>query len=300
MNELLLKEQLQSTIMQSMEHLSQETVYGTLKIYKNYFGADDFFNQCALTISQQGPLVSLICLNCSDNYIDEILSRQLYSNLEVVRVESDDSFMDIFQYIVTTQSKYLCFCEPNHRYDSARIFDMVSFFEQLSSIDMLIVPRSFIDASGTVIAAGELPYSEAGADFTMNGMLLLQNSINTNRNMYGNLSTLMVNTQYAKSISYDFPENDIPVNAMNTLSFLFQLLAGGKISYPYIYPHLVSTILQPYEDNTLLQKTYEEFVTSFAAKMLLYFLPCKKKALHRIYYQKKSHFFIPIGENIII
>lgn len=264
MNELLLKEQLQTVILQSMEYLSPQIVYNGLKTYKESFGADDFFNQCASTISQKGPLVSLICLNCSDDYVDEFLSRQLYSCLEIIRIPSNASFRDIIEYISKAESKYICFCEPNHYYDSAKIFDMVSFFEQLPSVDSLIAPRNFIDSSGTVIANGSLPASGSTEDCMIDGALLLQNSINANKNMYGNLSTLMVTTQHAKKITYDITSNSI--DTFSSLSFLYHLLMNGKVYLMYVPPQIISTILQPYKDDEVLRKEYEEFVISFSSK----------------------------------
>ena len=260
----LLKENLQTVITQSMDRLPLPTVYNGLKTYKTNFEADDFYNHCALTVSQRGPLVSLICLNCPDDYVDEFLSRQLYSSLEIVRTSPDDSFSDIIQYIAKTESKYICFCEPNHSYDSAKIFDMVSFFEQLPSIDALIAPRNFIDSSGTVIASGDLPASGSAEDCTIDGALLLQNSIDANKNMYGNLSTLMVTTQHAKKTTYDMTGHSI--DTFSSLSFLFHLLVGGQVYRMYVPPQIVSTILQPNKDDEALRKKYEEFLISFSSK----------------------------------
>ena len=91
MDQSLLKKNLQSAIIQSIS-LVPQTTYNGLNIYRDHFGVDDFFHEAALSFSQQGPLVSLICLNCADSEIDEFLSRQLYANLEVVRTTPDNSF----------------------------------------------------------------------------------------------------------------------------------------------------------------------------------------------------------------
>lgn len=263
MNSSALKEKMQFSITQSIEYLSLKTVYNGLSTYKYTFGDDVFFKNTVRSVSQEGPLVSLICLNCSDDYIDEFLSRQLYSNIEIVRTTSDDSFMDIIEYIASANSKYLCFCEPNHIYDSSRIFDMVSAFEQLSSVDIMISPRNFVDERGAVIAFDGLPMSGSEQDCAIDGKLLLQDSIQQNINLYGNLSTLIAVMQYVKKIAFDF--YDTSINAIGSLSFLFHLLLNGKVHRMYVPTNIVSTILQPYEDNTSIQKEYEDFISSFSS-----------------------------------
>ena len=117
-------------------------------------------------------------LNCSNNDIDEFLSRQLYANLEIVSTTYEDSFVDITNYISSTQSKYICFYEPNHYYESSKIFDMVYTLERHQSVDILITARKFIDSEGTVIAPSEPLYCELENNNVINGTLLLQYSIN--------------------------------------------------------------------------------------------------------------------------
>ena len=247
-----LKEELQSVILQSIT-LAPQTTYNNLNIYKKNFGVDEFFHRASLAFSQQGPLVSLICINCPDSDIDAFLSSQFYSNLEVVRTAPNDSFADIIRYISTAKSKYLCFYEPNQRCCPAKIFDMVYFLEQLSSIDLVIAARSFIDPSGSIIASSELPYSEEQPDTIIDGTLLLQYSINEHKNIFGNLSTLMATTLHAQkafggafSDSFSDSFSDITpskINVIRSLSFLFHLLIDAKIRI--MDTALVSTLLQP-------------------------------------------------------
>ncbi len=270
MDTSLLKKEMQSSIAQSAVYLPPQIVFNGLNTYKLIFGADDFFQEYALTFSQKGPLVSLVCFNCADDEIDEFLSRQFYSNLEVVRATSNDSLLDIMQYIASTESKYLCFCEPNYLYDSSKIFEMVSAFEQLSSVDVIISPRNFIDPQGNVIAFDGLPASDSEKDCLFDGKLLLQDSINNNINMYGSLSTLMAATQYTKKIFCNFPSKlvspDTSINAASLLFLLFHLLVNGKGCRMYVPTNIVSAILQPFQDDTPIRKAYEDFMVSFAAQ----------------------------------
>lgn len=265
-----LKKEMQSSIAQSAVYLPPQMVFNGLNTYRLIFGCDDFFQEYALAFSRKGPLISLICLNCADDYVDEFLSRQLYSNLEVVRTAPDDSFSDIIQYIASSDSKYLCFCEPNYLYDSSRVFDMVSSFEQLSSVDLIISPRNFMDPLGNVIAFDGLPASNSEADCSFNGRLLLQDSINQNVNMYGSLSTLMAATQYAKKVFCASEKNhaifNTSINAVNSLAFLFHLLLNGRGRRMYVPTSIASAVLQPFQDETSIQKAYEDFAVSFASQ----------------------------------
>ncbi len=276
MDYLSLKDELQSVILQSIT-LAPQTTYHNLDVYKKHFGIDDFFNQAALAFSQQGPLVSLICISCPDSDIDDFLSHQLYSNLEVVRTTPDDSFADIINYISSTKSKYLCFYEPNQRFHPAKIFDMVYSLEQMPSIDILIASRDFIDSSDMVIAFSELPYSEEQKDTIIDGTLLLQYSINEHKNLFGNLSTLIVTSLHAQKISPDIFKEIVPdmpspqINAINSLAFLFHLLIGAKIRT--MSSTLISTILQPYTDEIYPLEDYKKLVVSFAKKYSLTISP---------------------------
>lgn len=295
MDDALLKTQLQSTLKQSIAlALPSYTIYSVLKTYRATFGLDSFFYSTALGLSQSGPLVSLICLNCPDSNIDEFLSRQLYANLEIVRVTSEDSFTDVIDYIMSSKSKYFCFYEPNHYYDSCKIFDMVYSLEQLPSIDILLTLRKFVDLTDTIIDFSEALYSGDETITTINGTLLLQYCINENQNLFGNLSTLMVTAQHAQKISFDMP--DVQFNTINSLSFLFQFLINAKIHM--LNQPLVATLLQPYMNDEPLQKAYKEFVTAFSAKHSFVISPEWKKEYDRILHPlpEITFFYTDMGE----
>ncbi len=294
MSNLILKEKMRQIITQGMS-IAPQTVYQSLNVYQENFGADDFFNNAAIAFSQQGPLVSLICLNCSNNDIDEFLSRQLYANLEIVSTTYEDSFVDITNYISSTQSKYICFYEPNHYYESSKIFDMVYTLERHQSVDILITARKFIDSEGTVIAPSEPLYCELENNNVINGTLLLQYSINENKNLFGNLSTLLVTTEHAQKVSVDILDSQI--NTINSLSFLFHLLIEGRIHY--MDNPLVFTLLQPYnEDDLLIQKSYEELAVSFAEKHSMVISPdWKRKTLNILQpFSEITFFYTDMGE----
>lgn len=254
------KKEMQHIISQCIENHTMEDAYKCLEIYKNTFGSDSFTENCELIITTSTlPLVSLICLSCPDEYIDEYLSRQVYSNIEVVRTTQEDSFRDIIDYISATESKYICFLEPNHYNDSYKIFKMVKELEKLQSVNICITPRNYIDSSGTIIAHSNLMRFNLNNSASLNAGALLQYSVNNNVNLYENLSALMVSTEYARGIHWSIPNHSL--YAMNLILFLYQLLLSEE-EVCIINSSLTSTIVKPYQSDAPLQSAYKEFITS--------------------------------------
>ncbi len=257
MNKLTAKEKLQLILKQNIEEQKFSNAYENLKIYIKTFGFDNFSNNYKVIIHQYiNPLVSLICLNCSDKSIDHFLSYQHYSNLEIVRTSKEDSYKDIIEYIIGARSKYICFFEENHSYSSDKITDMVWYLESHSDIDIAICYRNFIDSQNTVIASPEqiidpLPQT------TYNGKVFLEYCIQEGKNLYGNLSTIMLTHKSVQQIKWNlFP---CKTDAITRLSFLYQFLLNGTIGF--IDTTLVSTILQNYQDNSFIQKEYHTYTT---------------------------------------
>ena len=256
------KEEMQLLIQQSADLENIQAVSEALKIYKKTFGSDDFVKKYESLIYTNGPLVSLICLNCPDNMIDEFLSRQTYVNLEVVRTSSEDSYKDIIEYISGTNSKYICFLESNQTYTSNKIADMICHLEKLPDMQAAICPRNFINSEGTLIAHPDYAYADALNNTVFSGKTFLEYSINENKNLYGTLSTLLVSTDYAKQLPWQIPTNSL--EEINRISMLYQFLLHGNIAY--MSTPLVSTILTEYTDNQELEAAYEAYISTLAQK----------------------------------
>lgn len=260
------KEEMQLLIQQSADSQNIQAVSEALKIYKKTFGTDDFTKKYENLILTNGPLVSLICLNCPDDMIDNFLSEQTYSNLEIVRTSPEDSYKDIIEYISATTSKYICFLESNHTYTSTKIADMVWHLEQLPDIQTAICPRNFIDSDGTLIAHPDFSYADALNNTAFSGKTFLEYSINENKNLYGTLSTLLISTEYARQIPWQIPA--FSLEAMNRICLLYQFLLYGNIAY--MSSPLVSTILTDNTDNQALEAAYEEYISTLAKKELIH------------------------------
>lgn len=93
-------------------------------------------------------------------------------------------------------------------------------------------------------------------DRVFDGKQLLTYSIANNINLYGNLSTILLSTDYIKTL-LPLHFNDIP-DSMRYVDFLYQLLYPAKIVYTYL--PLVSTTLSLVSDDAALIKDYVQLL----------------------------------------
>ena len=76
-------------------------------------------------------------MNCEDKYINKYLNAQNYYNLEIVKTTKADSFAEIINYMINTDSKYICFLEDNLTNNNDMIPLMVWSFETVKNVDIL-------------------------------------------------------------------------------------------------------------------------------------------------------------------
>lgn len=235
---------------------SYSTACECLHIYEKTFGYDEFYISCQLTIlNENGPLVSLICMSDSEKDISVFLSEQQYKNLNVFYASADNFENDICTYLASAGSKYISFYEPFHKYDPCKLANMVLFADRQANLDALICDRNFIDENGTIIANPDYIYQNTVNGNVFYGRQLIEASISNNINIYGNLSTLLLSTQYAKKLQL------IPYNvpySIRKLAFFYQLLLPAKTGF--INTTLVSTVLQPYKNPGKITAHYENFI----------------------------------------
>lgn len=267
MNHLSPKEEMQFLIQQCFHANALTDTYEALILYKTTFGSDCFFTEYYPQIRPHGPLVSLICLNCTDNFVDEFISHQNYINLEVVRTGKEDSYADIIDYMQNTQSKYICFLEMNHSYDKNKIAEMVWYLETTPGIDLVVTPRTFIDSNGIVIAHPDYAYEDALNNAIFQSRLLLETSFADGVNLYGTLSTFLISTEFARNIPWQTPADSL--DCINRIWLLYQFLLYGKSLY--LHSSFVSSILTEYKDEDHIRSAYIDFITAFTEQHSLPF-----------------------------
>jgi len=255
------KEEMQQIIKQCMEKGTVEDVKDALQIYRNTFGNDNFVYECTTHSEYSAcmPLISLICPDTDEQSLNDFLQLQKYPNLEIVKMTENDSWNDILDYILSTESEYLCFFEKNHFYQPDKIPALLNCFHEFPLSNVAISLRNFIDSAGTIIAHPDVHYKKALLDTVFDGKVFLGYCIHQNINLYGNLSTIMISTNYAQSIDLTIPA--YASEQINRTSLLYQFLVSGRLSFtrePY-----VSTIVQPYTDTADTETVYGNFLKSF-------------------------------------
>lgn len=259
------KEEMQTLIKQCIQKGTSANIREALQIYKKTFGIDDFVNTYDYYAHFDFPLISLICLDNSNETLEFFLQNQYYSNIEIVTLSQYDTYEDIINYIFSTSSEYLCFFEKGHFYDNSKIIELINCFNSYPSINVAISPRNFIDSNKIILGLSTSDYSSILKDTVFDGKTFLEHNINENINLYGNLSTIMVSTKYAQSLSIIVPTYSS--EEINRISLLYQFLLSAKIAFTNT--PLVSTILTPNTDTTTIETDYKGLINTFIDKNIV-------------------------------
>lgn len=250
------QEEMQTLIQTCFESQDYATVYKCLNIYKNSFGCDEFYESCSiLLLNCNGPKVTLISLDVSDAALETYLATETYQNLELIQFSGYDYITDLASILPTCDSEYFCFLEEHQRYDANRIASMLYHLKQSAQLDGIVCARNHIDDDGTIIFHPDYAYEETLGNKILTGQLLLEYSISGNINLYGNLSTLLTSTAYAKTLSFSTEQVTPDICSM---ALLYQLLLPAHIGY--LYTPYVSTIPEAYKDVSATRAHYEAYI----------------------------------------
>ena len=117
-------------------------------------------------------------------------------------ISSENFEQEFSEYISSTTDKYICFYDSSHTYEKNRIPILVSMLENVPSANGIICARNFIDSNGSLIAHPDFVYQDMMDDMVFDGKQLLTYSIANNINLYGNLSTILLSTDYIKTLCH--------------------------------------------------------------------------------------------------
>lgn len=268
----LSKEEMQNSIDKFLNTNLPLEALNFLKSYVSTYGKDTFVSDRREALIPYAPQVSLICLNCTDETVNNFLSEQTYSNLEIVRVSPEDSYSDIINYMCNTSSKYICFLEENHLYAKDKIASMVWALEDISNATAAVCSRNIVAPDNTLIAHPYPSYQAALKDTSFNGSTFLQFCIDKNINLYGNLSTIMVSSDFIRNIQW-LPYSPIS-DSIKRINLLYHILLHSTIFY--ITNALVSSIACEFHSNTLAHE-YEHYL-NFLSSLHLVSLPSPNKS----------------------
>lgn len=210
-----------------------------LEIYKQSFGADNFFSSCQISITP----VTVIYILSEDELkpdLTDIISTDIHVNLSVIYIHEKNLMEEFLNCLPSIESEYFCFYDSKHHYEKNRIAILLSVVTKITSVNGIIHARNFIDNSDTVLAHPDYMYKEILDNKIFNGAELLHYSAMNNINLYGDLSTVFLSTAYVKQLS--FAHLDV-TDSMQSLAFLYQLLWSTKIAYTYL-PLSSSTVVE--------------------------------------------------------
>lgn len=200
--------------------------------------------------------ISMICIDCEEEYINTILTQSNYGNIELVKVSwKEDSLEDLLDYIYNTDSEYICFIEQNQVYDKNKLFEMSKYLQNSKNIDVCICFRNYVDSNGNIMFSIGKDIKTLFGNAAFNGKDVLKMCINENINLYGSLSTLMIRTSSLKenadiSLIYD------KVDTLKSLILNYFLLYDKNISF--IESELVSSNFESFNEE-VLKAEYEEY-----------------------------------------
>ena len=214
--------------------------------------------------------VSLICIGSSDEYIDSFIKKQNHENIEIAKLEKNDSFQTVIDYLSETTSTYFCFLEKGYDHSENFISEMIGAFKKDSTADVIITPRSFVytEESGEINAISKIdllaiPFSKLSP---MYGNAFLTYCIDNEINLYGTLSTLMVRTEYARNISWNLFSSKY--DCITAFSFLFNLLYSSTSIL--LDKPLVSKFLEPFTDDSEINEEYQNCLSFFREKRMIF------------------------------
>lgn len=203
-------------------------LYDAFLIYIKTYGIDEYVKSNREIINKNVPKVSLICMDCSDTYIENYISCQDYDNVEIVKTDKNDRFTEIIDYILSTDSRYICFVENNVECAKDIIFNMVMEAEVHNDVHFLSSSWKYVD-DNVVIAHSDMVYRSIMNDNNYAGVEILKEGLRAGENIYGTLSNVIVRTDYMKNISWIVPHYNS--YQINKLAILFQIYINGNMTY---------------------------------------------------------------------
>ncbi len=285
MNTLSPKDEMMQLINQCISSKNFDSARECLKIYQHSFGADDFFHLCNISIT---PVTVIYLLAPTEEVPDltDIISTDFHANFSVIYISENNLIEELSKCLPFIDSKYICFYDSRHHYEKNRIAILLSMLEKFPSVDGILHARNFIEPSGTVIAYPDSLYKETLDQKNFLGRQLLDYSITNNVNLYGDLSTIFLSTDYVKQLTMTSSET---TDCIQSFALLYQLLQSAKINYTYLPLSSVFTtdahsdtsalmadytkLLQTYYTNDIISKVSDS-LTDFTVTE--HFVSCKK------------------------
>lgn len=204
-----------------------------------------------------GPKVALICMDCSEEYINAYLQKLEYCNLELVIWNSlKDSLQDIIEYARKSECEYITFLEPDMKVQADKIVREVMMMDKMPMGDMAICAHNHIEhCSNQVIAHYTTFYHGVNANDIYDGKDILKTILENGENLLGNITCAMIRREQLLKL-----END-KINALSSgnsrmqrLFFYFQLIEKSKLFF--LLEEKVSVLCEERDEDYANQQEY--------------------------------------------
>ncbi|MCR4892816.1 MAG: CDP-glycerol glycerophosphotransferase family protein [Lachnospiraceae bacterium] len=203
------------------------------------------------------PQVSFISLYCEPSYLEMHLKHQSWDNLEIVQLEQGDDYEDLIDYIQNTSSKYLSFLEDRRWFDTNKIQNMVAFIEEWGDCELVISQRGVLDMDGSILAHGYRLFHKILSGESFIGKDFLKYCIVNQINLYGDLSCILVSTEYARKVLQGFRLDSLDPRIKKT-AFLYRLLSHTELRFlDDIY---VCTYVKHYTDDSIMREIFQNYL----------------------------------------
>ncbi len=285
MSTLSPNDEMKQLIQQCIDNSDFSTAAECLKIYQRTFGLDDFFFSCNNSIT---PVTVIYILDSEEEKpnITDIISADFHANFSIEYIHTKNLIEEFYQILLSIKSKYICFYDSKHTYEKNRIAILLSTLTAFPTVNGIVHARNIIEENNTLIAHPDIYYQKSLDKQIFDGNQLLGYSAVNNRNLYGDLSTIFLSTDYVKELTpmhLDIPDN------LQALALLYQLLYPAKIAYTYL--PLSSTIANTTFDTMHLIPDYIKLLQQYYPLNIISriqmscidftsterFVPCKKE-----------------------
>ncbi len=206
--------------------------------------------------------VSVICIDCTSDYIDNVLIKQTYENLEVVEaVTGKEFYQDIVDYCETTDSDYICFLEADQILAANKIQRMVEYAEKIEQLAegvggtaVIFCNRVYLEGDGTIVAYQDGGYLGVFRDTIFEGNQVLRVCLEKGHNLLGSLTTTMFHREKVKLCMDNLQQYQTEQNpAMQKAFLLFEILQGRVMALLEVA--LVGTFVERFDEAKLKKQT---------------------------------------------
>ena len=232
--------------------------------YYNLFGLADFLKSKYSEYQKYEEKVYVVNTDAEDIEMQRFINEQTYSNL--CRLDFQGDMAEI------PEGGYVCFVEKNHVYDAWKTVDMVLSLT-VSQDDAVICYRNYLDDNGGLIKDISSQYWKNLQDTHFIGIRLLELCICNHINLYGDLSTLLVNgNSFNKAVA---SLQNVTAETCDHFKVIFEILLHSKIHFiNRVYTHKYlkkydheefehqKTVYQKYLDKFIQEKRLSGFIAS--------------------------------------